>query len=79
MSLYELCTEKYFTAIAVWQLPDGSKVFHKYRTVRNREKSTARFQRSIYMLHSHLGKLLHVNYYGKESAKFVYQWKNNFD
>ena len=54
------------------------KVFHKYRTIRARAANLARFQRSMYFLGDQYGQLIHINYYEKDTHRFLYQWRNDF-
>lgn len=67
--------EKFYTAIVVREAVNGQKVFHKYRNIPQKPLKVERFQRSMYWLHADQGKLIHINYYSKESAKFVFQWR----
>jgi hypothetical protein len=69
---------KYFTAIVVRDTGNGNKVFHKYRNIDQDTRKVERFQRNMYLLDAARGKLIHINYYDKETASFSFQWVCNW-
>jgi len=72
----------FFRAIVVRELSTGEKVFHKFRTVAADPRKLERFQRNMYLFEPEgqpKSKLIHINYYYKETGQFSHQWKCNFD
>jgi fibrillarin-like rRNA methylase len=70
--------QKYFSAVVVREEVPGKKVFHKYRTVKATDQGTEIFQRNMKKLDAERGRVIHINYYQKDSAAFVRQWKSAF-
>jgi hypothetical protein len=78
MADYQTKTGKYFTAIVVRDPGTGGKVFHKYRNIDQDPRKVERFQRNMYLLDPSRGRLIHINYYDKETAAFQFQWLCNW-
>ena len=78
MSDYQLnISDKYknLTAIVVRDTGNNTKVFHKYRNIRNTSHGLRSFLRFTDSRDSINGCLIHINFYDKETKNFVCQWK----
>jgi len=56
----------------------GNKVFHKYRRVKFTQQHVERFQRAMQISKGEQGRpstVIHINYYVKETGRFLHQWK----
>lgn len=67
--------KNFYSAIVVREGSGGGKVFHKYRRVKNTPAGLLSFQGNMQKLDKDRGRVIHINYYSRETRLFSHQFK----
>lgn len=66
---------RYISATVVRELSPKVYNFHKYRRVSSNPNKIAGFIRAVEKIHLHDGKVIHINFYNRETGGFLFRIK----